>query len=132
MFCHNNQHSFESFTCLDFGKCMFLVGLTSLQDMFLSLLFVCLPIVLFFRRTNSMSGKGLNVKKKKKSNVVKRKAIKAEVRFILCTPVIIKLSLQSRRVHRNASLQYKTKTNKKTNPNISDTKSICVFPRLRR
>ena len=50
VFCHNNQHSFESFTCLDFGKCMFLVGLTSLQDMFLSLLFVCLPIVLFFRR----------------------------------------------------------------------------------
>ena len=61
MFCHDKQRSLEPFTCLDFGKCMFLVGFTSLQDMFLSLLFVCLPIVLFFGRTNSMSGKGLNV-----------------------------------------------------------------------
>ena len=63
MFCHNNQHSFESFTCLDFGKCVFLVGLTFLQDMFLSLLFVCLFVCLLFcfLGGKSMSGKGLNV-----------------------------------------------------------------------
>ena len=87
---------------------------------FVVCLFVCLPIVLFFRRK-------IYVRKRVKCNCFQmwQKGRQLKQKFAsYFAHVIIKLSLQSRRVHRNVRLQYK-----EMNPNISDTKIyLCISP----